>query len=62
MRPIDPGEILREKLSARAFARALDIPVDRVTQILREQSDYELRRVRREVGNAIEHTVSPRAA
>jgi hypothetical protein len=26
------------------------------------QSDYELRRVRREVGNAIEHTVSPRAA
>lgn len=42
MRPIHPGEILRDELaelalSARAFARALDIPVNRVTQILREQ-------------------------
>jgi antitoxin HigA-1 len=93
MRPIHPGEILRDELaelglSARAFARALDIPVNRVTQILREQrgvsadtalrlvryfgtspefwmdlqSDYELRRVRREVGRAIEHAVAPRAA
>jgi addiction module HigA family antidote len=74
--------------SARAFARALNIPVNRVTQILREQrgvsadtalrlgryfgtspefwmdlqSDYELRRARREVGPAIEHAVAPRAA
>jgi addiction module HigA family antidote len=93
MRPIHPGEILRDELaelglSARAFARALDIPVNRVTQILREQrgvsadtalrlaryfgtspefwmdlqSDYELRRARREVGHAIEHAVAPRAA
>lgn len=42
MRPIHPGEILRDELidlglSARAFARALDIPVNRVTQILNEQ-------------------------
>jgi addiction module HigA family antidote len=42
MRPIHPGEILRDELaelglSARAFAEALDIPVNRVTQILREQ-------------------------
>jgi addiction module HigA family antidote len=42
MRPIHPGEILRDELadlglSARAFASALHIPVNRVTQILREQ-------------------------
>lgn len=42
MCPIHPGEILRDELaelglSARAFARALHIPVNRVTQILREQ-------------------------
>lgn len=42
MRPVHPGEILRDELSelglsARAFARALDIPVNRITQILREQ-------------------------
>jgi antitoxin HigA-1 len=42
MRPIHPGEILRDELaelelSARAFARALNIPVNRVTPILREQ-------------------------
>ena len=42
MRPIHPGEILRDELaelglSARAFAAALDIPVNRVTQVLREQ-------------------------
>jgi addiction module HigA family antidote len=42
MRPIHPGEILRDELaelglSARAFAKALDIPVNRVTQILRAQ-------------------------
>jgi addiction module HigA family antidote len=93
MRPIHPGEILRDELaemglSARALAKALDIPVNRVTQILRErrgvsadtalrlaryfgtgpefwmdlQSDYELRRARREVGPAIEQSVHPRAA
>jgi addiction module HigA family antidote len=42
MRPIHPGEILRDELaelglSARAFARALGIPVNRVTHILRAQ-------------------------
>jgi addiction module HigA family antidote len=42
MRPIHPGEILRDELaelglSAHAFARALNIPINRVTQILREQ-------------------------
>ncbi len=42
MRPVHPGEILRDelvelRLSARAFARALDIPVNRVAQILRQQ-------------------------
>ena len=93
MRPIHPGEILRDELvelglSARAFAKALDIPAHRVTQILRAQrpisaeialrlaryfgtapefwmdlqSDYELRRARREVGMAIEQSVHPRAA
>ena len=93
MRPIHPGEILRDELvelglSAHAFAKALDIPVNRVNQILRErrgvsadtalrvaryfgtapefwmdlQSDYELRRARREVGAAIERSVHPRAA
>jgi addiction module HigA family antidote len=39
MRPIHPGEHLREELaelnlSARAFANALDVPVNRVTAIL----------------------------
>jgi addiction module HigA family antidote len=39
MRPIHPGEILGDELvelglSARAFAKALEIPVNRVTQIL----------------------------
>ena|ERR1700688_1878671 len=42
MRPIHPGEILREEmvelgLTARALGRALDIPVNRVTQILKGQ-------------------------
>ena len=93
MRPIHPGEVLRDELvelglSARAFARALDIPVNWVTQILREQrgisadtalrlaryfgtsaefwmdlqSDFELRRARREVGPSIAQAVRPRAA
>jgi len=93
MRPIHPGEILRDelaqlRLSARACAGALGIPTNRVTQILNErrgvsadtalrlaryfgtsaefwmdlQTDYELRRTRREVGEAIARTVAPRAA
>ena len=93
IRPIHPGEILGEELaelglSARAFAGALDIPVNRVTQILSGrrgvtadtalrlaryfgtsaefwmdlQSDYELRRARGQVGDAIARAVSPRAA
>jgi addiction module HigA family antidote len=93
MRPIHPGEVLRDELvelglSARAFAQALDVPVNRVNQILRErrgvsadtalrlaryfgtapvfwmdlQSDYELRRARRQIGPAIERSVHPRAA
>ncbi len=42
MRPIHPGEHLREELedlglSARAFAKALHVPVNRVTGILNEQ-------------------------
>lgn len=42
MRPVHPGEILREEmaeleLTARALGRALDIPVNRVTQILKGQ-------------------------
>jgi len=41
-RPVYPGEIQRDELaelglSARAFAGALDIPVNRFTRILREQ-------------------------
>lgn len=93
MRPIHPGEILRDEMaeleiSARAFARTLGVPVNRITQILNEQrgltadtalrlaryfgttaefwmdlqSDYELRRARESVGDAITRTVSPRAA
>lgn len=39
MRPIHPGEILREELeelefSANAFARILSVPVNRITSIL----------------------------
>jgi addiction module HigA family antidote len=42
MRPIHPGEILREEmeeleLSANRLAKALDVPVNRVTGILREE-------------------------
>ncbi len=42
MRPIHPGEILREELeelgcSARELARTLDVPVNRITGILREE-------------------------
>jgi addiction module HigA family antidote len=93
MRPIHPGEALRDELaelglSARAFARASGIAVNRVTQILNEQrgisadtalrlaryfgttsefwmdlqSDYELRRARREIGDTILPSVTPRAA
>ena len=43
MRPVHPGEILREELeelglSANALSRALDVPVNRVTMILNGQS------------------------
>ncbi|MCY4560020.1 MAG: HigA family addiction module antitoxin [Chloroflexi bacterium] len=42
MRPIHPGEILREELaelgmSANALSKALDVPVNRVTAILNGQ-------------------------
>ena len=42
MRPVHPGEILREELeelglSARAFAMALCVPPNRITAILNEQ-------------------------
>lgn len=42
MRPIHPGEILRDEmdtlgLSANAFAKALDVPTNRITGILKEQ-------------------------
>ncbi len=42
MRPIHPGEHLREEmeelgLSARAFAKALHVPANRITGILNEQ-------------------------
>lgn len=42
MRPVHPGEILKEEietlgLSARAFASALDVPPNRVTAILNEE-------------------------
>ena len=42
MRPVHPGEILREELdelglSANALAKALDVPTNRITPILRGQ-------------------------
>ena len=42
MRPVHPGEILREELeelglSANALAKALDVPTNRVTAILKGQ-------------------------
>ena len=42
MSPVHPGEILRDELeelglSANAFAKALDVPVNRVTAILNGQ-------------------------
>ena len=42
MRPVHPGEILREELdvlelSAKAFAMALDVPGNRITAILNGQ-------------------------
>lgn len=42
MRAIHPGEILKGemdelKLSANAFAKALDVPTNRITSILKEQ-------------------------
>ena len=42
MRPVHPGEILREQLqtldlSANALSKALDVPVNRITAILNGQ-------------------------
>ena len=42
MRPVHPGEILREELdtiglSANALAKALGVPVNRITMILNQQ-------------------------
>ncbi len=42
MPPVHPGEILREELeslnlSARAFAKSLDVPTNRITEILNEK-------------------------
>jgi addiction module HigA family antidote len=42
MRPIHPGEVLREELeelglSARSLAKALGVPVNRITGILHEE-------------------------
>ena len=42
MRPVHPGEILREELdtlglSASALSKELDVPVNRITLILRGQ-------------------------
>jgi addiction module HigA family antidote len=42
MRPVHPGEILREEIdalevSAKAFAAALDVPGNRITAILKGQ-------------------------
>ena len=42
MRAIHPGEILKEELeelnlSANAFAKALDVPTNRITALLNEQ-------------------------
>ena len=42
MRPVHPGEILREELealglSAKALSKTLDVPVNRITLILRGQ-------------------------
>ena len=42
MRPVHPGEILREELqtldlSANALSKALDVPVNRITAILNGQ-------------------------
>lgn len=42
MRPVHPGEVLRDELeeldmSARAFAEALDVPANRITAVLNGQ-------------------------
>ena len=47
MRPVHPGEILREELeelglSANALAKALDVPTNRITAILRGQRGVRL--------------------
>ena len=49
MRPVHPGEILREELeelglSANALAKALDVPTNRVTAVLKGQRGAAARR------------------
>ena len=59
MRPIHPGKILREELeelrcSARELARALDVPVNRITGILREERSITALRLARYFNNSPE--------
>ena len=94
MRPVHPGEVLREDvleelgMSANALAQALGVPPNRITAILHGdrgitadtalrlarylgttpefwlnlQATYDLRTAEIEVGDAINRTVTPRAA
>jgi addiction module HigA family antidote len=94
MRPVHPGEVLREDvleelgMSANALAQALGVPPNRITAILHGdrgitadtalrlarylgttpefwlnlQATYDLRTAEIEVGEAINRTVTPRAA
>jgi addiction module HigA family antidote len=91
LEPIHPGEILEEEfmrpagLSANALAKAVDVPVTRVSDIVRGrrgitadtalrlgrffgtsaelwlglQAEYDLRVVRREIGESIEGRIVP---
>lgn len=52
MRPLHPGEILRDELealdlSATALARELDVPLDRITAILHGQRGVTAKRALR---------------
>jgi len=65
MRPIHPGEILREEmeelnLSARQLATALHVPTNRVTGILNEQR--AITGTRFDHGEKISKEVHPHAA
>ncbi len=63
MRPIHPGEVLREEflvpmaLSAHALAQALRVPATRIGQ-----TAYDLRAVSTSRGDRIAREVLPRAA